>query len=89
MRLQRSKRTGARHAHAGGSRYAHRTVTQGTALAAAGGKTGIIEASHVETGDAGRADAAVLDRGVGDAANATRHRRRDGEPAAGLFPPAQ
>src|SRR5690348_726618 len=49
----------------------------------------IMEACHVETTYAGWPDAAVRDHGGSDAADATRHRRRDGNAATGLFPPAQ
>ena len=37
----------------------------------------------------GGPDAVNTDRGGGDAADATRHRRRDGDTAADLFPAAQ
>src|SRR5215469_9914398 len=43
---------------------------------------------HVETSDVGRPDPADGDRGCSHAADATRHRRRDGHAATGLFPTA-
>jgi hypothetical protein len=49
----------------------------------------MMEACPVETHNVGWPDAADRDRRGSDAADATRHRRRAGEAATGLFPPAQ
>src|SRR6516164_1065459 len=57
--------------------------------AAVANRPPMMEACHVEISDVGRPDAAGGDRGGCHEVDATRHRRRDGDAATGLFRLAQ